>query len=229
MSPADQQGAAPAKRSVSVRYQDSQVVEAYDRRRFYSLSGRYKNWRLHSMLARVLTMVPPGGVVLDMPCGTGRIENWLLEAPVRVIAADISAEMLAMARQKTRTDAGRVGFMRTDAGRLPFRSGSIEIVFSIRFFHLIDQQTRLAVLTELARVAKRGVVVEYRRVDTPMKAVRRAVQGWLTGRTQQIMTPSTIAEEFGKCGLVIEEQWYPSRWFSGSVVVRARHQDARPS
>src|SRR3989442_1673113 len=99
------------RRLVTVRYQDTDVAEAYDRQRFHSPRGRYNNWRLRRLLNKVLEGLSPGSVVLDIPCGTGRIDNWLLNASLRVIAADISMEMLAVARQKVRPMPSWLGFL----------------------------------------------------------------------------------------------------------------------
>jgi ubiquinone/menaquinone biosynthesis C-methylase UbiE len=210
------------RRPVAVRYQDPDVAEAYDRGRFHSLGGRYKNWRLYRLLNQILKSLPPHSLVLDMPCGTGRIDNWLLKASARVIAADISSEMLVVARQKIRPKSSWLGFLRADASHLPFRSRSVDGVLSIRFLHLLDRQGRRRVLNELARVARQWTVVEYR-VERPVKAAKRALIRRLTGRTgRKRMGIADIAVELAACGLTAERYYFISRWFSGSVFIMAR-------
>ena len=76
--------------TIGARYQNRHEAEVYDRRRYYGVIDRYKNWWLRRSLKKVLEMLPPDSIVLDIPCGTGRIDNWLLQSPVRVVAADIS-------------------------------------------------------------------------------------------------------------------------------------------
>ncbi len=51
-------------------------------------------------VARVLGLIPPGGVVLDAPCGTGKYFAMLAAAGHRVAGADQSAGMLARARAR---------------------------------------------------------------------------------------------------------------------------------
>ena len=51
-------------------------------------------------VARVLRQIPPGGTVLDAPCGTGKYFPMLAAAGVRVAGADQSAGMLARARAR---------------------------------------------------------------------------------------------------------------------------------
>ena len=210
---------------VAVRYQDTDVAEAYDRQRFHSPRGRYNNWRLRRLLNKVLEGLSPSSVVLDIPCGTGRIDNWLLNASFRVIAADISMEMLAVARREVRPMPWWLGFLRADAGHLPFRSRSVDGVLCIRFLHLLDQQARLRCLNEMARVTRQWVVVEYR-IERPVKAAKRALIRWLTGRTgRKKMMVSGIADELSKCGLLADRYYFVSRWFSGSVLVMAHRQE----
>ena len=112
-------------RPVSIEYQSLDVAETYERRRFHSLGGRYNNWRLHRLLNCILLRLPPGSVVLDIPCGTGRIDNCLLDRSLRVIAADISTAMLTVARRKFRPRPSAPKFLRADANHLPFRSHSV--------------------------------------------------------------------------------------------------------
>lgn len=51
-------------------------------------------------VARVLRLIPPGGIVLDAPCGTGRYFPVIAAAGCRVAGADQSAGMLAQARAR---------------------------------------------------------------------------------------------------------------------------------
>jgi ubiquinone/menaquinone biosynthesis C-methylase UbiE len=215
------------RRPVAARYQDLHVAEDYDRRRFHSLGGRYNNWRLLRLLKTCLHDFPTAGVALDVACGTGRIDACLLRARLRVIALDISTEMLAVARRKVAPAPGGPHFLRADAHYLPFRSKSVDATFSIRFLHLMNGRMRRAVLTELARVTRQRVVVEYRSVTKPLRTAKRAVIHWLTGkRTGKNTTLADITDELARCGLVVERCYFVSRWFSGSVLVVARTRRA---
>lgn len=50
-----------------------------------------------SMVRRLAQRCPPGGLVLDAPCGTGRFFDVVVEAGRRVVGIDQSAGMLAQA------------------------------------------------------------------------------------------------------------------------------------
>jgi SAM-dependent methyltransferase len=212
-------------RPLASEYENRAVAETYDRRRFGSLVGRYKNWRLHRLLSVIVGSLPPGSMVLDVPCGTGRIDGCLLRRSLRVIAADISTAMLTVARRKLRPQSSGLEFVRADVNRLPLRSQSVQAVLCIRFLHLMDSSERRAVLAEMARVANRWVIVEYRNVDPFYKAVKRAIAARLRGGVRRRRrTISGIEQELHQCGLVAEDYYYVSRWFSGSVLVAARRR-----
>jgi len=201
------------------------VAEAYDRRRFHSLGARYDNWRLHRLLSHLVRDLSPGSVVLDVPCGTGRIEGCLVRRSLRVIAVDISTAMLTVARRKVRPPRPELAFLRADANGLPVRSQSVPAVICIRFLHLMDPAERRDVLTELGRVAQRRVIVEYRNVDPPIRALKRAILAWLRGAERpRRRTVSDIEGELRRCGLIGQHYYYVNRWFSGSVLVAATHR-----
>jgi ubiquinone/menaquinone biosynthesis C-methylase UbiE len=77
------------------------------------------------------------GSVLDVGCGTGifadRIDREL--APGGAAGCDLSAGMLAEAAARSR----RVGWVRGDSARLPFRRGAFDAVVCTQAFHFFDQ------------------------------------------------------------------------------------------
>jgi SAM-dependent methyltransferase len=94
---------------------------------------------------------PPGAVVLDAGCGTGRAMTHLRAAVGRagtVVAVDATPEMLAAARTAGRDREGSL--VLGDASALPLRDGGVHAVFAAGLLpHLADPQAGLA---ELARV-----------------------------------------------------------------------------
>jgi ubiquinone/menaquinone biosynthesis C-methylase UbiE len=214
-----------ANPGVAERYQSRTAAAEYDRSRFGSLLGRYKNWKLRRMIGAITASLAPRSLVVDLPCGTGRIDNWLLGAQARVIGVDLSNEMLEQARRNVRPTPLLRGFLRADATRLPFQSDSIDAVFCIRFFHLLKEETRLAVLGEIARVARGTIVVEDRRIESRLKAFRRLLTGWITGRPEPSKRSlQHVRAEFERAGLTVEQPYYLNRWLSSSVLVRGRRR-----
>jgi ubiquinone/menaquinone biosynthesis C-methylase UbiE len=205
-------------------YQDLDVAEGYDAARFFGLRGRYNNWKMRRVLETVVKVLPPGAVVLDAGCGTGRVVEYLMSASVQVVAMDISSEMLAVARGKARLMLSSLGlrFLRADAVDLPIRSKSVDVVFSVRLLPPLDRERRIRTLREIARVTRGPVVVEYRNITTWPCAARRAVRRWLGQRgVRRSTTSADVAAELKTCGLVVERFYFMNRWWSGSVLVVA--------
>ena len=99
--------------------------------------------------------LPPGGVTVDIGCGTGRALPALRAAvgsSGRIIGVDHTPQMLAAAGDRARScDAP---LLLADARRLPFADGTIDAVFAAGLAnHLPDHEAWLA---ELARVTRPG-------------------------------------------------------------------------
>ncbi|MEV4755939.1 class I SAM-dependent methyltransferase [Micromonospora sp. NPDC049559] len=105
--------------------------------------------------AVVEARLPPGGVAVDVGCGTGRALPALRRAvgPTgTVVGLDLTPEMLTAARRH-RHDAAAT-LVLGDARRLPFGSGTVDAIFAAGLLtHLPDAE---AGLRELARVTRPG-------------------------------------------------------------------------
>jgi len=136
------------------------VAPRYDLANTVLSLGQDRRWRR----AAVVAVAPrPGQVVLDVAAGTGALAHELRASGARVVAVDLSWEMLA-------TGADREGPRRTlgwtngDGTALPFRDGAFDavtIAFGLR--NLPDPE---AGLRELARVTRAGgsvAVLEFAR------------------------------------------------------------------
>ena len=97
----------------------------------------------------------PGGVVVDVGCGTGRALSPLRAAVGQdglVIGVDLTVEMLAEARRHGR--GAIAALVLGDGGRLPLRAGRADAVFAAGLLpHLADPAGGLA---ELARAVRPG-------------------------------------------------------------------------
>ena len=94
--------------------------------------------------------IGPGARVLELGCGTGEFTRRVAPAGARLVALDLSAELLARAR--TRVPAG-VGFVRANAERLPFPDGAFDAVYGCSVLHHLQVETALA---EVWRVLRSG-------------------------------------------------------------------------
>ena len=107
--------------------------------------------------------------VLDMACGTGDVSIALRRKGLDVVGADISENMLALARKK----APEIDFRYGDASELPFADGSFDavtIAFGIRNF-----DKRAQCIRELHRVLKDGGMLAIAEFSIPRNRLWRGI------------------------------------------------------
>jgi ubiquinone/menaquinone biosynthesis C-methylase UbiE len=106
--------------------------------------------------------------VLDVATGSGDLPRAVLrcaawrDVDVRVTAVDLHATTLSVARQLTpraRYPESRLRFVRADALRLPFADGAFDYATTSMFLHHLTDDDAAAAVGEMARVARRGIVV----------------------------------------------------------------------
>jgi SAM-dependent methyltransferase len=97
--------------------------------------------------------------VLDLACGPGRHAAQLAARGARVAGLDLSLPLLSLARARTR---GAVALVRGDMRRLPFRTGTFDIVVNLftSFGYFADDAQHAAVIAGArALVGPGGVFV----------------------------------------------------------------------
>jgi len=85
-------------KSPSNYYKDKNIAKNYDQERFSSLAGRTFNELEKRNIRKAFRALDYKATIVDVPCGTGRLAEVLLEEGFRVIGMDISAAMLEQAK-----------------------------------------------------------------------------------------------------------------------------------
>jgi len=201
-------------------YRSGEVAASYDRR-WRGERGRARNLRKQRAIEVALRAFPGARSVLDVPCGTGRFTAYLLGRDLEYLGGDAAPAMLHEARGKH--PAAR--FAAADLTRLPLRDASVDVALCIRLLHLVrDGELRLAFLRELARVARQGVVVDYRQnrsIRVGLARLRASVG--LRHRAPGALPPAAIRAELEAAGLELRA-WVGVRrvpYLSEKVVVAA--------
>ncbi len=169
----------------AVRSMFDRIATRYDLINTVLSGGADARWRRQAAAA---TELRPGGSVLDVACGSGKLTAELARLAVpprgRVVGLDFSAGMLARAR----LDHPALQFVEGDALDLPFEDAEFDaatMAFGLR--NLADPERGLA---EMRRVARRLVVLEF--VKPPpgpfgaayriyLRTLLPTVGGWLSG------------------------------------------------
>lgn len=133
-----------------------------DNRLEYGSADAERFWRDGERdLARLLDLldaaVEPDDVVLDLGCGVGRLTRPLAERARRVVAVDVSAEMLARARDH-HGDLDNVEWRLGDGTSLAgIADGSVDaVVCHVVLQHIPDPAVTLGYVVEMGRVLRPG-------------------------------------------------------------------------
>ena len=161
----------PAHYSVE-HYADADVAEGFDALRFGGPIGEL----VADEEARVITAFVgdvAGAAVLDVGTGTARAALALASRGGRVTGVDYSREMLRVGQARVARHAATVALLRGDAQHLPFADRRFDVTVSVRLLmHMPDWR---ATLTELCRVTRRRMVIDYpaRRSAAAIQSVTR--------------------------------------------------------
>jgi len=204
------------------------AAQQYDRRRFSGLKGRLYRWLEESAIQQALSGLPPGSAVLDAACGTGRVTALLRRQGFRPTGYDISAAMIAVARERV-TSLGHddVPLVAGDVQHLPYPAGSFDAATCVGLLMHLDTDARVGVLRQLARVARERLVVQYGRVQAFDRA-RGVVIGWPPGRVRYPVTEAALRMDLERSGLTERARFWVLRGFSSSVILVLTRRDPAP-
>jgi len=127
---------------------------------FESIAGDWERIRKSYFDDRVTSLaieklVPSGLVLADVGCGTGSLTFELARFAQRVIAIDLSREMVRRARRAAKErEVRNVEFRLGDAGNLPLEGRSVHAAFCAMVLHFLEDPARA--IAELCRITRVG-------------------------------------------------------------------------
>lgn len=137
-------------------------AETYD-----AVRGKQARWKIENeTVSRMLGELRPRSVV-DCPVGTGRfLETYATLGVASVSGYDISNEMLVLARDKNKKLHKKypntlIGLYQGSALEID-QTVSADVAVCVRFLDLIEEKAMRVVVTELCRIACRGIVLTIR-------------------------------------------------------------------
>jgi len=206
-------GRYPAQQS----WQSAKSAEAYRRARDPSKFHRY--YQEEAVVNGWLNELPPGSLVLDIPCGTGRFVKTITNRGFRYLGGDISEAMIEQARQES--DSALVeGFLHADAACLPLEDNHVDCVIIWRLLHHIrDAGIRQAILREARRVTRKLVLVSFHH-PISFTFLRKFTKRTLFGKgSGSEITQWRLKREAAQCGLQLAEtrgfrKYVSINWFA---------------
>jgi SAM-dependent methyltransferase len=141
-------------------------------------------------VARILELLelPAGSRLLDLACGQGRHAHLLAEAGFNVDGLDLSADLLALARE--RGTGARLRYTRGDMRKLPARwTGRFDAVVNLftSFGFFADADDDAQVIRDCARVLKPGGVMIWHGGSRDGVMARFITSDWWTTRDGTIV------------------------------------------
>lgn len=96
-------------------------------------------------------------VLLDMPCGTGKLTGMLAERYDSYVGADISREMM----QEIKVNKEPITLIQVDGTAIPFKKNSFDAVVSLRLIHRLPSDVKRDVLGEFCGVSKKYIIFSF--------------------------------------------------------------------
>lgn len=160
------------------------------------------NWAVLRRVGRWIQALPPGytPTILDIATGAGQgpqaMVRWAARQgrPVRIMASDIDPYTLAVAGRTLRCSA--VSLLQHDALQMPFADASIDILTCTLSLHHFAGDAAVALLREMTRVARYGVVINDLRRCWPGYWGARLLAATVFGELSKTDAPLSVLRSY---------------------------------
>jgi len=178
----------------------------------YSKSPVANEAAYQKKLAITQEYLKPDMDLLEFGCGTG--STAIVHAPhvKHILALDISAKMLEIAKEKAEANGiSNITFERSDIVDFSAPDQTFDAVLGLSILHLLDD--RDAVIARVHDLLKPGGVFVTSTVciGNRMKFLRFiAPVGKVFGLTLKVLTTDELVESLSRAGFEIDHQWQPN-------------------
>jgi ubiquinone/menaquinone biosynthesis C-methylase UbiE len=164
--------------------------------------------------------------VLDAACGTGRITTLLARRGLQVTGCDISRAMMTVAHGRMQAALHRaIPLVQGRAQSLPYRDDAFAAASCIGLLMHLDRCARVRVLTELARVTRGPVVLQYGCLDR-LRRPGVFAAGRPPGNVRFTIPVLDMQLDFARARLIeCARFWILPGWSTSVVVVAQRRRD----
>lgn len=164
--------------------------------------------------------LPAGALVADVPCGNGRMSQWVARRPdLRLVALDYGLEMLQSVSRRG-IPALLPRRVRADVTMLPLPDKSVDLLINMRLMHHIpDRATQVAMYRQIAR-ATRGTVITSFWTTHAWRYLRRRLLGKpIRGFP---VSPDHFRQVCAEAGLIVEKIVPTRRWYEEQCLAICR-------
>ncbi len=204
------------------RWRRPESGQHYSGGRFTGQRARSRDARLIASLLRRHGPAPGRGVLLDVPCGTGRLHPLLAAHGAAYLGLDISEVMLSEGRS-TR-------LARADVRHLPLHSASFDAVICCRLLHHLREPELLRdTLTELLRVTRGLLIASFWDASClPAWRARHGLRRRAHPETRVSIPKHELEEHLDACGAKLLGYAHSCRFLSQQTFFAACPTDKAP-
>lgn len=175
-------------------FQQRASAAAYNQKHRWQPPKLLGTRREFQLLRRHFRRIGRSRIVLELPCGGGRLTRAFADAADFVIEADIGIGQIAYGRSASSIATPRA-WMTASAFHIPLRDDSVDGTVCIRLAHHLptaEEQNRL--FRELFRVSRRFVIVTYFDYHSPIAVLKRLRAPFSRKPAKVTMTTARVAE-----------------------------------
>lgn len=150
--------------------------------------------REYELIGRHMRELGRSSVILDLPCGGGRLTPAFAGTTDRVIEADIALGQILYGRTESKVATPRT-WMTASAFHIPLRDDAVDGTICVRLaHHLPTAAERERLLRELLRVSRRFVIMTYFDHHSLKNLIRRLRRPFNRKAAKMTMTTARVAE-----------------------------------
>ena len=183
----------PSSQAYQDQYMDEARATSYNVDYQEKFFKRFSTQKECKLLRRLLGSQPHSEVLLDVPCGGGRLSSQIAPHAELLVEADVGLGQLRHLQQNP-ADTPQV-WMAASAFHLPFKPASVDGIVCVRLcHHLPTAAERERLIAELLRVARGFVIMTFFDYHSLKNYWRRARRPLNKKPPKLTMTVSRVAE-----------------------------------
>lgn len=212
-------------------YKTADVARRYDEERFSGLRGKLYIVLEKRALKKAFADVPHGSTIVDLPTGTGRIAEILLEEGYNVVGMDVSPAMLDVAKDRLTRFGDRFSTQVVDAFALESSSQEPEGKFDAALCARVLMHFPVEVQSDFLNGVKKltdGPILFTQSYVTPYQRMRQFAKKLLGVRSQVMhpLTPADMGKVVSGAGLKLQRKHWVAAAVSEAVIFVCRKEGA---
>jgi SAM-dependent methyltransferase len=211
----NKKAAAKSSEAYAQNYQKDQSAATYNIKYRACWTKRMTTRREQSLLDRLLRSQGRCKVLLDLPCGGGRLSAPMAPHTDLLIEADVAMGQVRYLREHGRVSTEQA-WMIASGFQIPFRDASVDGTISVRLTHHLPKEAeRQQLVRELLRVSKRFVIVTFFDYHSVKNTLRRLSRPFNRKSPKSTMKKEELRRLAEECGARLVEHPALSLIWSG--------------